>query len=149
MAIEFYLFSTERGASLNPATLNPLPATLIALGEDPLFGDYDPEAGTKGRGSRIPTLGGAVHQDFGVNVADGRIHLSVQESPLPASVIQAMETAHAVTDGLWYWSDSVNCWKVRFARPDGFKRWRNLFWKARNKEVFSYELKLQIVSKDI
>lgn len=149
MAVRFHLFSTDKGASIAPASLSPAPATLIDLGEDPIFGDYDPNAGIKGRGCRIQTLGGAVDQDFGVNVKDGKITLSVQDSPLAASVITALENACATVDGEYYFSDSVNCWKVRFARPDGFRAWRNLFWKANGQDVFSYELALNVVSKDI
>lgn len=149
MAVNFHIFSTDKGASVTPGTLNPAPTTLIDLGQDPIFGDYDTNAGTKGRGSRITTLGGAVDQDFGLNVKDGRIHLAVQDSELSSATLTAMENACATVDGEFYFSDSVNCWKVRFARPDGLKAWRNLFWKANSKDVFSYELNLNIVSKDI
>ena len=63
--------------------------------------------------------------------------------------LTALENACATVDGEFYFSDSVNCWKVRFARPDGLKAWRNLFWKANSKDVFSYELSLNVISKDI
>lgn len=58
MSFKFAIFSTDRGASVSPLTLAPAPATLIDLGEDPLFVYYDPNAGSKGRGSRMTTLGG-------------------------------------------------------------------------------------------
>jgi hypothetical protein len=149
VAVKFHLFTTDKGSSITPATLNPAPTTLIDLGEDPIFGDYDPNAGAKGRGSRIATFGGVVDQDFGVNAKDAKIRLAVQDSPLAAATIAAIESACATVDGEYYFSDSVNCWKVRFARPDGFRSWRNLFWKANSKDSFSYELMLNIVSKDI
>lgn len=149
MSLKFAIFSTDRGASVSPLKLAPAQATLIDLGEDPLFGDYDPNAGSNGRGSRITTLGGAVDQDFGVNIKDGRIHLAVQDSGLSSATLTALENACATVYGEFYFSDSVNCWKVRFARPDGLKAWRNLFWKANSKDVFSYELNLNVISKDI
>ena len=149
MAIRFVIFSTDRGASLNPVGLNPLPTTLIDLGEDPIFGDFDPNAGSKGRGSRIETLGGAVDQDFGVYIQDARIRIAVQGSPIAAAAIAAIEAAFNAVDGQFYFTEGVNCWKVKFVKPDGFKAAQNLFWKAQGVDVFSYEILFKPDSKDI
>ena len=150
MAVKFALFSLDRGASVNPWGLNPQPATMIDLDEDPIFGDYDPHAGSSGRGCRIPTLGGAVDQDFGSFATDGRIKLAVRDSFIAASVMAAMAAAFAAVDTQYYFTDSLNCWKVKFDKPGGFKSWRNLYWKsAENADVFSYEIFLKIDSKDL
>lgn len=149
MAVRFVLYSTDRAASLTPLTLDPAPATLIDLGEDPIFGDFDPNAGAKGRGTRIATLGGAVDQDFGSFVADGRIRLSVQNAPIAAATIAALEAAFEAVDTEYYFTQGVDCWKVKFVKPDGFKAWRNLFWKSKSEDVFSYELFLKITAKSI
>jgi len=150
MAVKFALYSTEIAATLDPWNASPAPATMIDFDEDPIFGDYDPEAGVSGRGSRIRTLGGAVDQDFGSFPEDGAIKLSVQDAYIPAATMAALKTAFETVDGEYRFTDSVNCWKVRFAKPDGCKIRRNLFWKsAKNADIFSYDLILNVVSKDI
>jgi len=146
---KFFLFSTDKGASLAPDTLSPAPTTLIDLGEDPLSGDYNIAAGSAGRGSRIPTLGGAVDQDFGVYDEDGKITLAVTDSPIAASVMADMDTAFAVVDAQYYWTDGQSCWKVKFEKPGGWQYRKNLFWAVQDEDVFSYELQLKVDSKDI
>lgn len=149
MAVKFAIFSTNKGASLNPWALDPAPTTLIDLGEEPIWG-FDPNAGAKGRGCRIQTLGGAVDQDFGVNVKDQVLKISVQDAKIAASVIAALDTAFGTVDGEYFMTNTVNCWKVMFAKPGGFIWAPNLFVKsALSEDVFSYEITLKVVSKDI
>lgn len=150
MAVKFALFSTDKGSSIDPWSLSPQPATMIDLGEDPIFGEYDPEAGSSGRGSRIATFGGAVIQDFGFFDEDGTIRLSVENSPIADTVIAALKAACATADGTYYFTDSVRCWEVKFARPNGFRYWRNLFFlSSANEDVFSYELLLNVTDLKI
>jgi len=149
VAVKFAIFSTDKGATANPWGLNPQPTTMIDLGEDPLNGEFDVNAGVKGRGCRIATLGGAVDQDFGVNIKDQRIRIQVQDSPIAAATLSAIDSAYSTVDGEYYLTDSVSCWKVKFEKPDGVKIARNLFWKAQNVDVFSYELIFKVNSKDV
>lgn len=148
--IKFALYSTDISATLDPWNASPTPSTMIDLGEDGIFGDYNPNAGTSGRGTRIQTLGGAVDQDFGAFEEDGRITLSLSGIPIAEATITALLAAYVATDQQFYWTDSVNCWLVKFVKPDGLKVDRVLFYKAAaNEDVFSIELALKIVSKEI
>ncbi|MDX9916110.1 MAG: hypothetical protein RBS49_09495 [Sphaerochaeta sp.] len=150
MAVKFAIYSIDIAATLDPWDADPAPATMIDLGEDPIFGDYDPNAGSKGRGARIATLGGAVDQDFGSFVQDGRIRLAVQNVPIAAATIATLDAAFAAIDTQYFFTDSVNCWTVKFVKPDGFRALQNLFFKsASNDDVFSYEILLKIDAKNI
>ena len=152
MTIKFALYSTDIDATLDPwhEDIDPPPATLIDLGEEGLFGDYNPNAVSSGRGTRIQTLGGAVDQDFGAFEEDGRITLSITSVPIAESVITALLAAYAAIDQQFYWTDSVNCWLVKFVKPDGLRVARVLFFKAAaNEDVFSIELALKVMSKEI
>lgn len=152
MSIKFAIFSTDIEATLDPwdEELDPAPELMIDFGEEPLFGQYDPNAGSSGRGSRITTLGGAVDQDWGCFEEDGRIALSLTDVPLDASTASALRDAHAAIAGQYYFTDSISCWMVKFARPDGLKIHQNLFFKAaKNADVYSIELLLKIDSKEI
>jgi hypothetical protein len=146
---KFFLFSTDKGASLTPNTLSPAPTTLIDLGEDPLFGEYNMAAGSIGRGARIPTLGGAVDQDFGTYDEDSKITLAVTDSPVAASIMADMDAAFAAVDTQYYWTDGVNCWKVKFEKPGGWQYRKNLLYAFHDEDVFSYELQFKVDSKDI
>ena len=149
MAVKFAIYSTDIAATLNPWNADPQPATMIDLGEDPIHGTCDINAGAKGRGARIPTLGGAVDQDYGSFAQDGQIKIGAQDSPVLAATISTLESAFSTVDGQYYFTDTVNCWKVKFAKPNGVLVWMNLFWKAQSQNVYSYEILLNVVSKDI
>lgn len=152
MAIKFALYSTDIDPTVDPwdVDIDPPPTTLIDFGEEPLYGEYNPNAGTAGRGTRIQTLGGAVDQDFGAFDEDGRIMLSLSSVPIAESTITALLAAYAVVDGQYYFTDSINCWLVRFVKPDGCKVAQVLFYKAAaDEDVFSIELALKVDSKEI
>lgn len=141
MPYKFAIYSTDKAASLTPATLDPAPATLIVLEQDPtLAGEYDPEAGQAGRGSVIRTAGGAVFQEFTAKLTDERIAFSDVDA-LTAANVTALRTAYA-TGGEWRFTDGYNCWKVRFQRPDGLKLRRNLLWSYHGVARWSYEIVL-------
>jgi hypothetical protein len=147
--IKFAIYSIDIAATLNPWDANPQPATFIDLGEEPLFGTYDMEAGTKGRGCRIQTLGSVFDQDFGVQEEDAAITLALPDIPFTTSQAAALEVAFAAVDINYYFTDSVNCWMVKFVKPDGLKLRRNMFWKAQNEDAFSVNIGLKVNSKSI
>lgn len=150
MTIQFGLYSTDVDATLDPWNASPAPATLIDFGEEGIYGEYDPNAGTTGRGARIITLGGAVDQDFGAVAEDGRISLSLASVPISEATITALLAAYAAVDTEYYWTDSINCWTVKFVKPDGLKVGRVLFYKAAaDEDVFNIDMTLKVVSADI
>ena len=148
--IQFGLYSTDIDATIDPWNASPAPGTLIDLGEDGIYGDYNPVAGSSGRGTRIATLGGAVDQDFGAFEEDGRITLALSSVPIDESTITDLLAAYAAVDQEYYWTDSVNCWTVKFVKPDGLRVSRVLFYKAAaDEDVFNVELALKVMSQDI
>lgn len=137
----FYIYSTEIAATLDPANAVPAPATLVELDQDPtLSGDYDPEAGTAGRGSVIPTAGGAVFQEFPARITDQRIVFADTDA-LTAATVTALRSLYT-TGGEWFFTDGYECWRVRFQRPDGLKLRRNLLWSYHGHPRWSYEIAL-------
>lgn len=131
-------------------SLAQIPITLIDFAEEPLSGQYDPNAGGYGRGTRIATLGGAVDQDFGQFAQDGRIALSLTDVKLSSTLITDLKSLFEAIATQYYFTDSVNCWKVKFTKPGGLKVYQNLlFLAAANENVYSVELLLNIDSKDI
>jgi len=150
VSIRFALYSTEISATPDPWNASPAPTTLIDLAEDGIYGDYNPAAGSSARGTRITTLGGAVDQDFGAYDEDGRITLALSSVPIDESTITDLLAAYAAVDQEYYWTDSVNCWTVKFVKPDGLRVSRVLFYKAAADEnVFNVELALKVMSQDI
>ena len=149
MANQFCIYSTEIAATLDPQNANPAPATLVVFDQDPIFGDYDTAGGFRGRGSKIETLGGVVLQDFGVVEKDAQIRIA-EENVLVVNMITGIEALFVVIDGEYLFTDGVNCWTVRFARPDGFTYRQNLFFKIREDvDVFSYEILFNVMAKEI
>jgi hypothetical protein len=131
-------------------SLAQIPVSFIDFEEEPLSGQYDPNAGSYGRGTRITTLGGAVDQDFGQFAQDGKISLSFTDVRLSNTLITALKALFEAIATQYYFTDSVNCWKVKFAKPGGLKVYQNLWYKAAaNENVYSVELLLHIDSKDI
>ena len=143
-------FSTDKGASITPKTLDPAPATLIELEQLPVLEDgaFDEQAGEHGRGSVIKTLGGVVVQDFGVVVSDGHIVFSDTDA-LGTTTVAALKTIHETVDGQYYLTDGASCWKVQFARPNGFIYRKNLFWAQHSTVIYSYSIDLVIIEKSI
>lgn len=149
MPDKFRIYSTEITATLDPDNAVPLPATLIVFDHDPIHANYNPVGSAQDRGSVIRTLGGVVIQDFGVNVKDETITFS-EASAISQSVVTALKTAYETVDGQWYFTDGYECWKVQFSRlPRGFKAWRSLLFSYHSHHVFSYEIHLIVISKDI
>lgn len=139
---DFIFYSTDIAPTTDPANADPAPSSLVALDQPPLFGAYDLAGGEVGRGTVFPTLGGAIVQDFGVVVEDQRLSFSETDAPLSLSTVAALKAIHEAIDGEYYFTDGYDIWLVRFARPDGFKCRRNLFWAAHGESVWSYEINL-------
>ncbi len=149
MASKFRIFSTEIDATVDPDNADPAPATLIAFDQDPLFGEYDPDGADQDRGCVIRTLGGVVVQDFGVVEQDGVITFS-DTNALESATVTALKTAYETVDGQFYFTDGYECWKVQFSRnPKGLKAFRNILVAYHSVTLFSYEIRLLVVSKEI
>jgi len=145
---QFYIFSTDVDPETDPSGLSP--ETLIEFPQDPIFGEYDPAAGYRGRGSKTETLGGVVLQDFGVYVEDEQIRIAEENVWMEDGVtfIDDMDEAFAAIDEDYYFTDGYQVWQVRFARPDGFKYRRNMLFKIKEGlDVYSYEILLNVVEK--
>jgi len=144
---DFAFYSTEIDPTTEPGGADPAPETLVVLDQVPILGDarYDLQAGEIGRGSVIPTLGGAGIQDFGVVDGDQRISFS-DSNALSAETVADLRTIHETVDGEYFFTDGYDIWRVRFARPGGFRCWRNLFWAAHGAVIYSYEINLIVVA---
>jgi hypothetical protein len=149
MPDKFRIYSTDIAATLDPDNAVPAPATLIVFDQDPIHANYNPVGSAQGRGSAIRTLGGVVIQDFGVNVKDETISFS-EANAISQSTVTALKTAYETVAGQWYFTDGYECWKVQFSRnPRGFRAWRSLLFSYHNHHVFSYEIQLIVISKEI
>lgn len=142
----FSIYSTEVAATTTPETLSPAPTVLITLDQDPLFGSYDPEAGTMGRGSQNQTLGGVVVQDFGVCLQDQRIKIT-EDNALSQATVDALRTVSATVGGEYFFTDGYEVWKVAFLRPGGFRAWRNMLYAANGITVYSYEINFVVLEE--
>lgn len=144
--MDFAFYSTDIDPTVDPASADPAPETLVVLEQAPILGDgvYEMQAGETGRGSVIKTLGGAVVQDFGVVDGDERISFSESDA-LGAATIAALKLIHETVDGEYYFTDGYDIWLVRFARPNGFRYRRNLFWAAHGTTIYSYEINLVVI----
>jgi len=144
---DFAFYSTDIDPTTDPANADPAPSSLAVLDQPPLFGAYDLHGGEVGRGSVFQTLGGAVVQDFGVFQEDLRLSFSEENAPISADTIADLKALHETVDDEYYFTDGYDIWLVRFARPNGFKYRRNLFWAAQGEDAFSYEINLIVVAK--
>ena len=145
---DFAFYSTDIDPTTDPANADPAPATLVALDQPPYFGEYDLQAGSTGRGSVQATLGGHVIQDFGVFEEDERISFSESDA-LSSTTVTNLKTLFETVNGEYYFTDGHNVWRIRFARPDGFIYRRNLLFAHHGEHIFSYEINLVVVTKEI
>jgi hypothetical protein len=117
---------------------------MVVFDRDPIAtGSYNPHAGSTVRGSVIPTLGGVVIQDFGVQIQDQRIAIS-DEAAMTKTTIDALIALYQTTSGSYYFTDGYSCWEVQFARPDGLVYRRNLLTSFFNTARFDYEINLVV-----
>jgi len=144
---DFAFYSTDIDPTTDPANADPAPEILVVLDQVPILGNaaYDLMAGEIGRGAVIQTLGGVVIQDFGVVDGDQRISFSDTDA-LSAETVADLRTIHETADGEYFLTNGCDIWRVRFARPGGFKYRRNLFWAQHSQEIYSYEINLIVVA---
>ena len=149
MAGKFRIYSTDIVPTVDPDNASPAPATLIVFDQDPFFGEYDSDDIDQARGITIRTLGGVVVQDFGVVESDGVISFSDSDA-LEVDTVVALRSAYETVDGQYYFTDGYECWKVQFSRnPMGFKVRRNILAAWHDTHLFSYEIRLIVISKEI
>ena len=143
---DFAFYSTDINPTKDPQNADPAPAQLVVLDEEPsVDGTYSQQEGDIGRGGVIKTLGGIVTQDFGIINGDQRITISDRDA-LTATTIAALKALHETIDGEYWFTDGHDVYKVRFARPNGFRCWRNLLWAAHGLTIYSYEINLIVMS---
>ncbi len=135
----FSFYSTEITATTDPANAIPAPAILVVLHRDPIVGTYDPEAGNSHRGSVIPTLGGAIVQEYTKNIKDQRIKIADQDA-LTDGNISTLRTISA--SGEWYFTDGYDVWKTQFSKPRGFVAQRNILIAKSGRTIYDYEIEL-------
>lgn len=136
-------------ANVNSATGGTAPGTNIVLDQDPHHGTYEQATSSEDRGYVLKTLGGAIIQDFGVFEVDEVISFSDIDA-LTQPTITALLAAYVTVNGQWYFTDGYDCWKVQFSRkPKGFDFWRNLLFSEHDFHIFSYAIRLLVVSKEI
>lgn len=146
---KFVIFSTEKGASLDPWDEYDEYVSIVKFDRDPMItGKYDAFAGTTFRGSVIPTLGGVVVQDFGTQIKDQRINIS-DEGALSLITVTAIKALHDASDTEYYFTDGYDCYKVQFSRPNGFVYRRNLVPAFYGIARFDYEINFVVIEKSI
>lgn len=149
MPSKFRIYTTEIDPTLTPDVADPLPATNIKFDQDPIHTTYSPVVSGQDRGSVIRTLSGVIIQDFGVVVKDERISFS-DVNAITQAIVTALQTAYETIDGTWYFTDGYNCWEVQFSRvPRGFKAWRNLLYAYNSYQIFSYDIQLIVLTKEL
>lgn len=144
----FALYSTDIAPTTDPSSASPSPASLAVFDQDPIFGEYDCLAGTIGRGSVHQTLGGVVIQDFGLLAGDNQIRIS-ERNAMSQTVVDSIQAMHDAIGMQFYFTDGSRVWLVQFARPNGFRAWKNLLWAAGGHIVYSYEISLIVVTEGI
>lgn len=148
---KFHLYSTEVTPTTNPQGESPAPLTLIQWDRDPSLGnlgEYSEAEGDTQRGSNHKTLGGTVYQDFGTFESDQSISMS-DDSSMSQVVKAALQTAYETKDGQFYFTDGYKVWKVRFLKPGGFKKRRNLSFAYFGKTLYSYEINFLVVTEEV
>lgn len=145
---EFAFYSTDIDPTVDPQSADPVPATLVVLDQPPIFGEYEEPGGTRVRGSVHPTLGGVQVQDFGAVVTDGRIRIAESDA-LEPDTVAALQALNASAGTDYYFTDGFSVWKVMFSRPNGFTAFKNLFWAQHGKQIYSYEINLVVLAKEV
>lgn len=149
MATRFRLYSTDVAATLTPSALTPPPATLIVWDHDPIKSRGIQETPPARRGQVIRTGTGVVYHDHGVVEGDGTLTVAGNTDDgewLGASTVAALKTAYAATDTEYYFTDGLDCWRVRFQAANF---WRHQFWAEHGMTNYSYEITFLIVETAI
>lgn len=143
---KFCIYSTDIAPTTEP--YNSSPSTLIRFDRDPIVeGTYEVEEGVFARGSVNPTLGGANTQNFGSYDTDTAIRISDSDA-LSESTRNALRTAYTGS-GEYFFTDGYECWRVIFKKDRPIRLRRNLALAHFGRNVFSYEINLQALVKEI
>ena len=149
MATRFRLYSTDVTATLTPSTLETPPATLIVWDHDPIRSQGIQETPPARRGQVIRTGTGVVYHDHGVVEGDGTLTVTGSTDDgewLSEACISALKVAYAAADTEYYFTDGLDCWRVRF---QSMNSWKHQFWAEHGMINYSYELTFLIVSTAI
>lgn len=149
MATRFRLFSTDAAATLTPSSLETPPATLIVWDHDPIKSQGIQITPPARRGQVIRTGTGVVYHDHGVVEGDGTLTVMGETDAgewLSESTVSALRTANAATDTEYYFTDGLNCWRVRF---QSMNAWRHQLWAEHGFVNYSYEITFYVVSTEI
>jgi len=158
MATRFRLYSTDVAATLTPdaygteippAEPSAVPATLIKWDHDPIKSQGIQETPPARRGQVIRTGTGVVYHDHGVIEGDGTLTITGNTDDgewLKADTVAALRTAYAATDTEYFFTDGLNCWRVRF---QSMSAWKHQFWAEHGIINYSYEITFLIVSTAI
>lgn len=145
MATNFVIFSTEQGPMMNPLEKSPSPTVLIDLKEDPMDG-FEP-LDLVIRGSKISTIGGAVYQEWDRRVSDGKIKLAANDAEISDLTYAALVAAFSQVNTLYYLTDGISCWGVRFARPTGLNiNLNRRAYHLSGRKFYKYEINLHVIS---
>ncbi len=145
MATRFRLYSTDVAATLTPSSLETPPATLIVWDHDPIKSQGIQETPPARRGAVIRTGTGVVYHDHGVVEGDGTLTVTGNTDDgewLSESTVSALRTAYAAVNTEYYFTDGLNCWKVRF---QSMNAWKHQFWAEHGMVNYSYEITFYIV----
>lgn len=145
MATRFRLYSTDVATTLTPSSLETPPATLIVWDHDPIKSQGIQETPPARRGQVIRTGTGVVYHDHGVIEGDGTLTVTGNTDDgewLSESTVSALKTAYAAANTEYYFTDGLDCWKVRF---QSMNAWKHQFWAEHGMINYSYEITFYIV----
>lgn len=149
MATRFRLYSTDVAATLTPSSLETPPAVLIEWDHDPIKSQGIQVTPPARRGQAIRTGTSVVYHDHGVVEGDGTLTVTGETDDgewLSESTVSALKTAYNAVNTEYYFTDGLNCWKVRF---QSMNAWKHQFWAEHGMVNYSYEITFYIVSTAI
>lgn len=158
MATRFRLYSTDVDPTLTPdhygteeppAEPSAVPAVLIRWDHDPIKSQGIQITPPARRGQVIRTGTGVVYHDHGVVEGDGTLTVTGNTDDgewLTEAVVSALRTAYNATNTEYYFTDGLNCWRVRF---QSMNAWKHQFWAEHGIVNYSYEITFLIVETEI
>lgn len=149
MATRFRLFSTDVAATLAPSSLETPPAVLIEWDHDPIKSQGIQITPPARRGQVIRTGTGVVYHDHGVVEGDGTLTVTGEATTgewLSESTVSALRTAYDSANTEYYFTDGLDCWKVRF---QSMSAWKHQLYAEHGMINYSYEITFYIVSTEI
>lgn len=145
MATRFRLYSTDVAATLTPSSLETPPAVLVEWDHDPIKSQGIQITPPARRGQVIRTGTGVVYHDHGVVEGDGTLTVTGETDAgewLTESTVSDLRTAYNAADTEYFFTDGLNCWRVRF---QSMNAWKHQLWAEHGKIEYSYEITFYIV----